>query len=110
MLGLNKFGFHEFQGARNYQRNYSTQTFRTLSSNSSHVAGISQVIKHIAENRPQMISISKLYLTLRKKLLFVSVLPIEKARSHRMTLGILNRLNTHGFHEFYALFFAEKQI
>ena len=36
-----------------------------------------------------MVSITKLYLTLRKKLFFVSVvLPIEKARSHRMTLGI----------------------
>ena len=36
-----------------------------------------------------MVLITKLYLTLRKKLFFVSVvLPIEKARSHRMTLGI----------------------
>jgi len=34
-----------------------------------------------------MVSISKLYLNLRKKLLFVSVLPIEKVRSHHMTLG-----------------------
>ena len=57
-----------------------------------------------------MLSITKLYLTLRKKLLFVSVLPIAKARSHHMTLGILNRGNTHGFHEFYALFVAKKQI
>ena len=48
---------------------------------------------------------------LRKKLLlFVSVLSIVKAMSHRMTFGILNRGNTHGFHELYALFFAEKQI
>ena len=53
------------------------------------VAGISQVMKHITINRPQMASITKSYLTLQKKLLFVSVvLPIEKARSHRMTLGI----------------------
>ena len=71
--------------AKNYQYNYTTET---LSSNSSHVAGISQVMKHIMKNRPQMVSITKLYLTLRKKLLFVSVLPIEKARSYRMTLGI----------------------
>ena len=35
-------------------------------------------MKHITKNRPQMVSISKLYLTLRKKLLFVSVL--RKAR------------------------------
>ena len=35
-----------------------------------------------------MVSITKLYLILRKKLLFVSVLPIEKARSSRITLGI----------------------
>ena len=35
-----------------------------------------------------MVSITKLYLILRKKLLFVSVLPIEKARSYRITLGI----------------------
>ena len=52
------------------------------------------------KNRPQMVSISKLYLNLRKKLLFVSVLPIEKVRSHHMTLGILNRGNTQGFQEF----------
>ena len=62
---------------------------QTLSSNYSHMAGINQVMKHITINRPQMVSITKLYLTLRKKLLFVSVvLPIERARSHRMTLGI----------------------
>ena len=91
MLGLIKFGFHEFQykGAKlskkNYQHNYTTET---LSSNSSQVAGISQVMKHIMKNRPQMVSITKLYLTLRKKLLFVSVLPIEKARSYPMTLGV----------------------
>ena len=91
MLGLIKFGFHEFQykGAKlskkNYQHNYTTET---LSSNSSQVAGISQVMKHIMKNRPQMVSITKLYSTLRKKLLFVSVLPIEKARSYPMTLGI----------------------
>ena len=36
-----------------------------------------------------MVSITKLFLTLRKKLFFVSVvLLIEKARSYRMTLGI----------------------
>ena len=60
-----------------------------------------------------MVLITKLYLTLRKKLFFVSVvLPIEKARSHRMTLGPIryNRGNTNRFHEFYALFFAKKQI
>ena len=55
-----------------------------------------------------MVSITKLYLILREKLLFVSVLPIEKARSYRTTLGITG--NTHEFHEFYALFFARKQI
>ena len=37
------------------------------------VAGISQVMKHITINRPQMASITKSYLTLQKKLLFVSV-------------------------------------
>ena len=84
MLGLNKYGFHVFQykGARNYQPNYSTQT---LSSNSSDVAEISgQVMKHITNWKivPQMVSITKLYLNLRKKLLFVSVLPIEKVTSH----------------------------
>ena len=57
-----------------------------------------------------MLSITKLYLTLRKKLLFVSVLPIAKARSHHVTLGITEDGNTHGFHEFYALFVAKKQI
>ena len=31
-------------------------------------------MKHTTKNRRQMVSISKLYLTLRKKLLFVSVL------------------------------------
>ena len=71
--------------ARNYQHNYTTQT---LSSNSSHVAGISQVMKHMTQNHPQMVSITKLYLTLQKKLLFISVLPIKKTRSYRMTLGI----------------------
>ena len=35
-----------------------------------------------------MVSITKLYLILRKKLLFASALPIEKARSSRITLGI----------------------
>ena len=66
-------------------------------------------MKHIRINGLQMVSITKFYLTLRKKLLFVSVvLPIEKTRSHRMTLGITGI--THGFHEFYALFFAKKQI
>ena len=53
------------------------------------VAGIKQVMKHITINRPQMVSITKSCLTLQKKPLFVSVvLPIEKARSHRMTLGM----------------------
>ena len=36
-------------------------------------AGISQVMKHITINRPQMASITKSYLTLQKKLLFVFV-------------------------------------
>ena len=52
-----------------------------MSSNSSHVAGISPVMKHITINRPQIVSLTKLYLTLRKKLLFVFVsvvLPIEQ--------------------------------
>ena len=49
-----------------------------------------------------MVSISKLYLNLRKKLLFVSVLPIEKARSHHMTLG--TKVTLTGFHEFCAIF------
>ena len=35
-----------------------------------------------------MVSITKLYLILREKLLFVSVLPMKKARSYRTTLGI----------------------
>ena len=39
-----------------------------------------------------MLSITKLYLTLRKKLLFVSVLPVAKARSHHMTLGMVSRV------------------
>ena len=106
MLELNKYGFHVFQykviSVSNYKRNYSTQT---LSSNSSLVAEIScQVMKHNneLENRPQMVSISKLYLNLRKKLLFVSVLPIEKARSHHMTLG--TEVTLTGFHEFCAIF------
>ena len=63
---------------------------------------ISTIIAH------KEVSISKLvYLNLRKKLLFVSVLPIEKVRSHHMTLDIGN---IYGFHEFCALFFAGKQI
>ena len=41
-----------------------------------------------------MVSITKLYLILRKKLLFVSVLPIEKARSYRITLGITEAILT----------------
>ena len=45
-----------------------------------------------------MVSSSKLYFTLRKKFIACIVLRIEKARSHRMTLG--NRGNTHGFQEF----------
>ena len=49
-----------------------------------------------------MVSISKLYLNLRKKLLFVSVLPIEKVRSHHMTLG--REVILTGFHEFCAIF------
>ena len=67
-------------------------------------------MKHITKNRPQMVSITKLYLILRKKLLFVSVLPIEKARSYRITIGITEVILT-GFidHVFYALFFARKQ-
>ena len=50
------FGFHEFQGARNYQYNYSTQT---LSSNFSHVAGINKPRNeaYITKNRSQTISI-----------------------------------------------------
>ena len=71
--------------ARNYQHNYIAQT---LSCNSLRIAGISQVMKHIMKNHPQMVSITKLYLILRKKLLFVSMLPIEKARSYRITIGI----------------------
>ena len=35
-----------------------------------------------------MVSITKLYLILRKKLLFASVLSIENARSYRITLGL----------------------
>ena len=41
-----------------------------------------------------MLSITKSYLILRKKLLFVSVLPIEKARSSRITLGITDEILT----------------
>ena len=40
---------------------YSRQT---LSSDPLHVAGISQVMKHITQYLPQMVSITKLYLTL----------------------------------------------
>ena len=90
MLELNKYGFHVFQykviSVSNYKRNYSTQTLSS-NYNSSLVAEIScQVMKHNneLENRPQMVSISKLYLNLRKKLLFVSVLPIEKVTSHHI--------------------------
>ena len=39
---------------------------------------------------------------------WVPLLSIAKARGHRMTSGILNRGTTHGFHELYALFFAEE--
>ena len=35
-----------------------------------------------------MVSITKLNLIFQKKLLFVSVLPIVKARSYRITLGV----------------------
>ena len=59
-----------------------------MSSNSLHLAGISQVMKHIMKRCPQIVSITKLYLILRKKLLFVSVLLIEKVRSYRISLGI----------------------
>ena len=64
---FNKFGLHEFhcKDAKTYRHNYSTQT---LSSNSWHVAWISQVNKAYDEH--QMVSISKLYLTLRKKLIY----------------------------------------
>ena len=41
-----------------------------------------------------MLSITKSYLILRKKLLFVSVLPIDKARSSRITLGITDVILT----------------
>ena len=92
MLGLKKFEFHEFQYkgaklARNYQHNYIAHKHCKLP-NSSHIAGISQVMKHITKTRPQMVSITKLYFFLQKKLLFVSVLPIEKVRSYCITLGI----------------------
>ena len=87
------------------EHNYSTQT---LSSNSPHVAGISQVMKHITINRPQMVSITKLYLTLRKNILFVSVvLPIEKARSYRMALGITEIILT-GFTSFLCTIFRQQ--
>ena len=49
-----------------------------------------------------MVSISKLYLKLRKKLLFVSVLPIEKVRSRHMTLG--REVIFTGYYEFCAIF------
>ena len=84
------------------EHNYNIQT---LSSNSSRVAGISQVIimKHITINRLQMVSITKLYLTLRKKLLFASVvLPIEKSQESSHDIRY-NRGNTNRFHESYAL-------
>ena len=56
-----------------------------------------------------MVSITKLFLIQRKKLFFVSVLPIEKGRSYRKELLRNNRGNTHRFHDFCALFFARKQ-
>ena len=57
-----------------------------------------------------MVSITKLYSILRKKLLFVSMLPIEKARSYRITIGITGVILTCFIdHVFYALFFARKQ-
>ena len=90
MLELNKYGFHVFQykviSVSNYKRNYSTQTLSS-NYNSSLVAEIScQVMKHNneLENRPQMVSISKLYLNLRKKLLFISLSPIKKVTSHHI--------------------------
>ena len=107
MLGLNKHGFHEFHR--------SVQRCKKLSG--IIVVYINVVISLLArsrnkppsnkacnelKNRPQMVSISKLYLNLRKKLLFVSVLPIEKARSHHMTLG--TEVTLTGFHEFCAIF------
>ena len=55
-----------------------------------------------------MVSITKLYLILRKKLLFVSVFTLRKSEelSHNIRY---NRGNTHGFLELYALLFARKQ-
>ena len=57
-----------------------------------------------------MVSISTLYLTLQSSLSIVYVSRIEKARRNRMTLYLGNRGNTHGFHEFYARFFAKYQV
>ena len=78
--------------ARDYQQ-------QTLSYNSLHVAGISQVMKHITKTRPQMVPITKLNFCL------YPCYPSKKRGDIRY-----NRGDTHGFHEFYALFFARKQI
>ena len=45
-----------------------------------------------------MVSLSKLYFTLRNKFIACIRVTHRKSESHRMTLG--NRGNTHGFHEF----------
>ena len=55
-----------------------------------------------------MVSITKLYLILRKKLLFVSCVTHRKSEEFSHNIRY-NRGNTHGFHEFYALFFVRKQ-
>ena len=45
-------------------------------------------MKHITKNRPQMVSITKLYFFCCERNFCFSVLPIEKVRSYCITLGI----------------------
>ena len=53
-----------------------------------------------------MVSLSKLYFTLRKKLIAC----IRVTRYNRKSESSLALGNTHGFHENYARFFAEQQL
>ena len=65
-------------------------------------------MKHITKNRPQMVSITKLYFFFAKET-FVCI-RVTHRKSEELLHNIrYNRGNTHGFHEFYALFFTRKQ-
>ena len=90
---------------KNYQHNYTPET---LSSNSSQVAGISQVMKHIMKNRPQMVYLMVILNFAKETIVCIRV---THRKSEELSHDIrYNRDNSHGFQEFYALFFARKQI